>query len=113
MNDLIPAEFYMSQNYPNPFKEKTTIKYCVAYKTRVRIEIYNSDDEIIEKLVDEVKEAGTYEVEFYPAKRLVSTNQVSGIGQRISEPRFPETGKLFFQMKAGNYIVEKQMTVIK
>jgi hypothetical protein len=62
--ELEPTEFSISQNYPNPFKEKTTIKYCVAYKTRVQITVFDSEGKVIEKLVDEAKEAGTYEVEF-------------------------------------------------
>ena len=62
MNDLVPSEFYLSQNYPNPFSEKTTIKFCVAYKTKVKLEVFNSDGEIIKTLLDEEKEAGTYEV---------------------------------------------------
>ena len=113
MKDLIPTEFYLSQNYPNPFKEKTTIKYCVAYKTKVRITIYNSEGEMIEKLVDEVKEAGTYEAEFY---------STSGIRYRESDiPTFAKTAvgrqhqvftSLFCQMKAGDYLSEKEMTLI-
>ena len=38
--ELEPSEFSVGQNYPNPFKEKTVIKYCVAYKTRVQITVY-------------------------------------------------------------------------
>jgi len=64
MDEYIPSEFYLGQNYPNPFKESTTIKYCIVYKTRVQLTVYDSDRKVIEKLVDEVKNAGTYEVEF-------------------------------------------------
>jgi hypothetical protein len=93
MNDLVPSEFRLSQNYPNPFTKKTTIKYCVPYKTKVRIIIYDSEGEMIEKLVDEKQEAGTYEVEFY---------RVSGIRHLLS-------GTYFCQMKAGDYLSEKKM----
>jgi len=67
MKELVPSEFYLGQNYPNPFKEKTVIKYCVAYKTRVVLAVYNSEDEVIEKLIDEEKKPGTYEIEFHSA----------------------------------------------
>lgn len=53
MNDLAPTEFYLGQNYPNPFKDKTIIKNCVAYKTKVKITVFDSQGEMIEKLVDE------------------------------------------------------------
>ena len=62
MNEFLPSEFFLSQNYPNPFKDKTVIKYCVGYKTRVQLTIHNSDGMVIEKLVDEVKQPGTYEI---------------------------------------------------
>ena len=61
---LVPSEFYLSQNYPNPFKEKTTIKYCVPDKTLIKITVLDTDMTIIKELENEVKEAGTYEVEF-------------------------------------------------
>lgn len=64
MNEMILLKFFMSQNYPNPFTEKTKIKYCVAYKTKVNISLFNSKGEIIEELVKEELEASTYEVEF-------------------------------------------------
>jgi len=63
-NNLIPTEFYLSQNYPNPFSERTSIKYCVAYKTNVKLEVFDSEGEMIKVLVSEEKEAGTYEAEF-------------------------------------------------
>jgi hypothetical protein len=64
MNGLIPLEFHLSQNYPNPFNEKTIIKYCVAFKTKVTIIVSDFENKLIETLVQEEKEAGTYEVEF-------------------------------------------------
>ena len=64
MNEFLPSEFFLSQNYPNPFKDKTVIKYCVGYKTRVQLTVHNSDGMVLEKLVDEVKHPGTYEIKF-------------------------------------------------
>ncbi len=60
-NDLVPSEFHLAQNYPNPFKERTTIKYCVPRKCRVVLTVQNSDGEVVERLVDDDKQAGTYE----------------------------------------------------
>ncbi len=63
-SEMIPLKFHLSQNYPNPFKDKTLIKYCVAYKTVVNIQVFNSEGKIIKSLIDETQEAGTYEIEF-------------------------------------------------
>ena len=97
MNELVPSEFYLSQNYPNPFKEKTTIKYCVAHKTRVKITVYDSDSEVIEKLVDEEKQPGTYKVEFSACHSHESGN--------------PITGTFSYQLEAGDYSNQKMMII--
>jgi len=64
MEDILPTEFELAQNYPNPFKETTTIKYCVPGKMKIRLEVFDSKGNKVQTLVDEVKEAGTYKVEF-------------------------------------------------
>ena len=94
-SDLEPTEYYLSQNYPNPFKEKTAIKYCVAYETRVQITVYNHDGDIIEKLVDEFKQPGTYVTEF------------SAVKSRSGEVRNLSPGYYCYCMIAGDYTSEK------
>lgn len=113
MNDLVPPEFYLGQNYPNPFKDKTTIKHCVAFKTKIRITIYNSEAEMIYKLVDEVKEAGTYEVVFSVSEREKGGNQAFGIRHQESEIKNLVSFLLFYQMKAGDYLSEKEMRLVR
>jgi len=91
--DLEPSEFYLSQNYPNPFSDNTAIKYCVAYKTKVRLEVFNPEGKMIKVLIDELKEAGTYEVEF----------NAYGL---------PD-GVYIYQFQAGNFLETKKMTLIR
>jgi len=101
MNDLVPSEFFLSQNYPNPFNEKTIIKFCVAYKTKVKLEVFNSEGERIKVLVNEEKEAGTYEVEF------------SALGGQAPSIKHPESEIYFYRLEAGNYKSEKKMILSK
>ena len=98
MNEFIPSEFFLSQNYPNPFKEKTIIKYCVAFKTRVQLTVYNSEGKVIEKLVDEENNPGTYEVEF----NTVETHRDESL----------QSGTYSYRLEAGNYSSEKKMEII-
>ena len=93
MNEFVPSEFNLSQNYPNPFRENTTIKYCVAYNTRVQITVLSSEGEVIEKLVDEEKKPGTYEVEFKSSE--------------LSE------GIYYYRLDAGEYSNFKKMNLEK
>ena len=92
-DEMIPLGFHLSQNYPNPFKEKTTIKYCIPYKTNVRLTISNSFGAIITKLVNEEKYAGTYEVEFNAANL--------------------QCGNYLLKLEAGEYTSEKKLILIE
>jgi len=69
-NDLLPMDFYLSQNFPNPFYEKTKIKYCIPYKTKVNITVFDPKGNKIETIVNEEQEAGTYEIDFYKGSLL-------------------------------------------
>lgn len=61
MDELVPSEFFLSQNYPNPFKNKTTIKYCLPEKTEVKLTLFNFQGEEVKELISRVQKAGTYE----------------------------------------------------
>ena len=57
INDLVPSEFYLSQNYPNPFKDKTSIKYCLSEKAKVELTLLNSNGEKVKELINKVQNA--------------------------------------------------------
>lgn len=91
MKDLLPTEFHLSQNYPNPFKEETRIEYCVPYQCRVTLTIYDSEDMLLEQIVDEEKQAGTYEL--------------------VWNGRDLPCGTYLCRMKAGNFGQTKKMSL--
>lgn len=62
MNELVPSEFRLSQNYPNPFSEVTTIKFCLPCRARVRVDIVHTGSGVIRRLCDEEIDAGTFEI---------------------------------------------------
>ncbi len=64
MRTMVPSEFHLSQNYPNPFNGKTTIKFCLARRTPVTVDVCNCESKMVRNLMDEEKDAGTYEIEF-------------------------------------------------
>ena len=63
MEDILPTEFELAQNYPYPFKETTTIKYSVPIKSVVRIIVFNFDRKVVKKLVNKIQDVGSYEIQ--------------------------------------------------
>ncbi len=59
---LIPAEYGLSSNYPNPFNATTTISYDLPEAGDVSLEVYNLMGQKVAALVDDYKEAGQYTV---------------------------------------------------
>jgi len=100
MKSMVPTKFFLSQNYPNPFSGGTSIKLCVAYKTRVRLDIHDSEGTLVQTLLDEVMEPGTYEAEF---DARIDGKSAVGI---------PE-GAYFCTLLAGDYTATKKMLLLK
>lgn len=99
INEFEPSEFYLSQNYPNPFKERTVIKYCVAFRARVILTVFDTEGKEIEKLVDEEQNPGTYEVEF----NSVETHRDASL----------QSETYYCRLEAGGYKNEKKMSLQK
>ena len=93
LEDLVPSEYYLSQNYPDPFTEKTEIKYCLPERVKVKLEVFDAEKRKVKILVDEVEEAGTYKVELN--------------GEELME------GVYFCKIKAGEFVSTKKMVLLK
>jgi hypothetical protein len=60
----IPVTTRLMGNYPNPFNPTTTIQYHIAEREHVRLSVYNMMGQQVAELVDQVQEAGQYDVTF-------------------------------------------------
>ena len=60
----IPKAFALNQNYPNPFNPSTVISYQLAERAQVSIKIHNVRGQVVRELVNGVKAAGTYSVQW-------------------------------------------------
>jgi hypothetical protein len=63
-NTSMPEKFELSQNYPNPFNPATTIKFSLPKMSFVTLRIYDITGREIETLVNEIRGAGRYDVNF-------------------------------------------------
>jgi hypothetical protein len=89
----MPKGFLLEQNYPNPFNPMTTISYQIPKLSFVTIKISDPLGREIASLVNEVKYAGTYTVQW------------NAYGQ--------PSGMYFYRLQAGSYTETKRLTLIK
>ena len=59
---IIPSESSLGYAYPNPFNPTTSLDYSIADDTHVSIAVYDVSGQMVETLVDNYKNAGTYNV---------------------------------------------------
>ncbi|MCX6135424.1 MAG: T9SS type A sorting domain-containing protein [Ignavibacteriales bacterium] len=90
--EVIPKEFSLSQNFPNPFNPTTTIRYTLPRTREVSLAIYNVLGQLVSRLVVGRKEAGFHEVHW-------DANVPSGI--------------YFYRLQAGEYLETKKMILLR
>ena len=88
-----PSVFYLGQNYPNPFNPSTVIKYSVPSDGLVTLKVYDLLGKEVGKLVDEFKQAGTFDVMFD------GSNLASGV--------------YYYQLTAGEMTATKKLMLTK
>ncbi len=89
----IPDKYSLSQNYPNPFNPVTAIKYSIPNEGFVSLKIYNVLGSEVATLVNEFKNAGSYNVSFN-AENLSS-------------------GVYYYKLKSGTFVETKKMILLK
>ncbi len=93
-NEIIkPNDIYLYQNYPNPFNPVTNIIFEVPYTANVNIIIYNSLGQKINTLVNELKNKGTYRIQFNGS--------------------YLPSGVYFYRLDVNNNSIVKQMLLLK
>jgi len=91
-DNSLPKDFCLEQNYPNPFNPSTIISYRIPNSGKVSLKIFDVLGKEVAVLVDEVKSAGSYSVEYF-------TNLPSGV--------------YYYTLTSGEYSSTKKMVVIK
>jgi len=93
VDNNIVSSFELEQNYPNPFNPSTKIKFNIPMTEKVKIEVFNAVGNKVATLLNEVKEAGSHEIQ------LNADNWA--------------TGAYFYKILAGNFSATKKMLLIK
>ncbi len=91
---LIPASkgFHLSDNYPNPFRISTRIKYQLSVKCQVSLKVLDANGKEISTLVNKKQAAGQYQVIFKADSLAAGT-----YFYKLSTDEFSETKKMVIQ----------------
>ncbi|MDD5361229.1 MAG: S8 family serine peptidase [Ignavibacteria bacterium] len=90
---ILPTKFELSQNYPNPFNPTTKINFAIPKQGLVTMKIYDVLGREVRTLVNEVKPAGNYSVDF-------NASELS-------------SGVYFYRVQSGDFSDIKRMILIK
>lgn len=93
-----PTEFKLYQNCPNPFNPQTTIEYNVSTTSKVILNIYNNNGELINSLIDEIKSPGNYKTVWYG---------LDNAGEKVS------SGVYYYQLYVDANSQTKKMILLK
>ncbi len=64
---ILPEEYFISQNFPNPFNPSTKIKIYLPEKSEITIEVFNNLGQIVHRLAGNVYNTGSHEFSWSPA----------------------------------------------
>ncbi len=83
----------LSQNWPNPFRGRTTLAYALPVGQRVRLAVYDLQGREVRTLVDGLQPAGRFEVE-------------------MTSKSLP-TGVYFVRLQAGGQTLQRKMLLLQ
>jgi hypothetical protein len=94
----VPFTFGLYQNHPNPFNPATIIEFSLARRVPIRLEIYNLLGQRVRTLIDGMRPAGSYRVNWDGTDES-STKVSSGI--------------YFFRLEAGDFSDTRKMVLLR
>ena len=90
---VIPKEFSLAQNFPNPFNPTTSIEYSVPGNEYVSLKVFDILGNEVATLVNEQKAPGVYKIDFN------ASSLSSGI--------------YFYKMQSGKFLKIKKLMLVK
>jgi len=95
---MLPTDYFLHDNYPNPFNPNTVIRFDLPDRSETRLTIYNVMGQRVKTLVEQELVAGSHTVEWdgsdYNARSVA-------------------TGVYFYRLTAGPYDQTKKMLLLK
>lgn len=96
--EVLPLEFHLYQNFPNPFNTSTEIWYDLPVPKSVELVIYNLMGQVVKVLVNETQEAGNYVFQWD--------------GMDVRGEKVP-SGIYLYRIEAGYWVLTKKMILLR
>lgn len=96
---VVPTDFALKPNFPNPFNPSTTIAYDVPVQAQMTIEVYNLLGQVVVQLVNEYMAAGSY---------TVTWNGMNASGQSVASGTY-----LYRIVSSTGFTQTRRMTLLK
>ena len=93
LTEVVPTEYALEANYPNPFNPSTTISFSLAEPGIVYLTVYNVQGQEVATLVEQHLSAGSHQVQFNGS----------------SLP----SGLYFYNLRAGEFTAIRKMVLVK
>jgi len=98
INESIPEDYSLDNNYPNPFNPLTKIVYNLPKKSNVKINIYDIKGRRVIQLVDMNQSAG---------KKSIAWNGKNIFGEKVA------CGVYICEMRIGDFSQSRKMVLLK
>ena len=95
---VVPAEFALAQNFPNPFNASTTIAFQLGLPSQVELAVYNISGQRVRTLISGSLPAGHHRLQW------------DGRNDR-GEPA--ASGAYLYQLSASDFVATRQLMLLK
>ncbi|MBI5060554.1 T9SS type A sorting domain-containing protein [candidate division KSB1 bacterium] len=95
---VLPTEYWLYQNFPNPFNPNTEIRFDLPEAAQVQLRVFNILGQEVATLVDAMRPAGAYNI-LWDSKNMGGSTVASGV--------------YVYQLKAGKFTDQKKMVLIR
>ncbi len=95
---IVPLQYLLEQNFPNPFNPSTSIKYSLSHSASVKLEIFNVLGQKVKTIVNSFQPIGEY---------IARWDGTDNFGRKAA------SGVYYYRIEANEFTAIKKMTLIK
>ena len=96
--NVMPSNYFLDQNFPNPFNPITTLRYELPEDSFVEVTVYDMLGNVVNNLINTNQSSGFKSIQW---------NATNNQGQPVS------AGVYLYKIQAGDFVDTKKMILLK